>query len=120
MQMHLCLPQAVPLDIASHHQCMDNAVASMSATSSPLDIDGPPSQHHTAKRLPGKSIQKAIKDWIIKSLQKLILLHDFSDFIEVFDFLDGFIIQSQSDYDIILDQISLCQCMDNGILLIDQ
>ena len=35
-------------------------------------------------------------------------------------FFDGFTIQSQSDYNIILDQISLCQCMDNGILSKDQ
>ena len=35
-------------------------------------------------------IQKSIKDWIVKSLQKSILLRDFSDFIEVFDFSDGF------------------------------
>jgi hypothetical protein len=31
---------------------------------------------------------------IVKSLQKSILLRDFSDFIEVFDVLDGFAIQS--------------------------
>ena len=53
-------------------------------------------------------IQKSIKDWIVKSLQKSILLRDFSDFIEVFDFSDGFTIQSQSDYKMIWDQISLC------------
>ena len=52
-------------------------------------------------------IQKSIKDWIVKSLQKSILLRDFSDFIEVFDFSDGFTIQSQSDYKMIWDQISL-------------
>ena len=53
-------------------------------------------------------IKKSIKDWIVKSLQESILLCDFSDFIEAFDFTDGFTIQSQSDYNMILDQISLC------------
>ena len=32
----------------------------------------------------------------------------FSDFIEVFDFTDSFTIQSQTDYNTILDKISLC------------
>ena len=66
---------------------------------------------YTAKRLPKSMhfIQKSIKDWIVKSLQKSILLRDFSDFIEVFDFSDGFTIQSQSDYKMIWDQISLCK-----------
>ena len=45
---------------------------------------------------------------MVKSLQESILLHDFSDFIEAFDFTDSFTIQSQSDYNMILDQISLC------------
>ena len=54
-------------------------------------------------------IQKSIKDWIIKSLQESILLCDFSDFIEAFDSnsSDDFTIQSQSDYNMILNQIFL-------------
>ena len=42
-------------------------------------------------------IQKSIIDWIVKSSQKSSHLHDFSDFSEVYDFSDGFTIQSQSD-----------------------
>ena len=53
-------------------------------------------------------IQKSIIDWIVKSIQKSSLLHDFSDFIEVYDFSDGFTTQSLSDYRMILVQISLC------------
>ena len=65
--------------------------------------------YYTAKRLPKSMhyIQKSIKDWIVKSLQESILLCDFSDFIEAFDCIDSFTIQPQSDYNMILDQISL-------------
>ena len=48
---------------------------------------------------------------MVKSLQESILLCDFRDFIEAFDFIDSFAIQSQSDYNIILDQISLWRFM---------
>ena len=46
------------------------------------------------------NIQKSIKDWIVKSLQKInsftrLILY-FSDFIEAFDFSESFTIQSQS------------------------
>ena len=62
----------------------------------------------TAKGLPKSMpyVQKSITDWIVKSSQKSSLLHDFSDFIEVYDFSDGFTTQSWSDYDVILVQIS--------------
>ena len=58
------------------------------------------------------NIQKSIKDWIVKSLQKSILLRDFSDFIEVFDLSDAWFYYSiiDGDYDMILDQIFLCMC----------
>ena len=66
--------------------------------------------YYTAKRLPKSMhyIKKSVKDIIVQSLRESILLCDFSDFIEAFDFIDGFTIQSQSDYNMILDQISLC------------
>ena len=41
------------------------------------------------------NIQKSID---IKSMQKSSLLHNFSDFIEVYDYSDGFTTQSLSEY----------------------
>ena len=58
-------------------------------------------------------IQKSIKDWKVKFLQESILLYDFNDFKEAFDFTDGFTIQSQSDYNMILDQILCHRWSDN-------
>ena len=51
------------------------------------------------------TLKKSIKDW---TLQELIISSMwFQCFIEAFDFTEGFTIQSQSDYNMILDQISL-------------
>ena len=52
-------------------------------------------------------VQKFITDWTVRSSQKSSLLHDFSDFLDVYDFSDGFTTQSWSEYNVILVQISL-------------
>ena len=72
---------------------------------SPLTVYHP--SDINSKKTTKINAQKSIKDWIVKSLQVSILLCDFSDSIEAFDSSDGFTIQSQSDYNMILNQIFL-------------